>query len=150
MAVSTRPSAGLSMIPIRVLVRTAPRPLMEFVRRHSPTAIEELVVVGRHSGRDRSLLLTLAEDGPAWYVVHPIPDRAGWVANMRASGRATVVRLDGTRIPVRATLLEDGPERDAAIDGVIRAQRFPASPPYRLARRGIHALGRCFRLEPES
>jgi hypothetical protein len=138
------------MIPLRLMVRTAPRRFMEFVRRHSPTAIEEVVVVGRHSGRDRSLLLTLADDGTAWYVVHPIPERAGWVANLRASGRATVVRQDGTRIPVRATYLEEGSERDAAIDAVISAQRFPASPPYRLGRRGIHAVGRSFRLDPES
>ena len=149
MAVSTRPPAGPRMLPLRILVRTAPRPVMEFVRRHTPTAIEEVVVVGRHSGRDRSLLLTLAGDGPVWYVVHPIPERAGWVANMRAAGRATIVGKDRTRIPVRATLLEDGPERDAAIDAIIRAQRFPASPPYRLARRDIHAIGRCFRLDSE-
>jgi hypothetical protein len=87
--------------------------------------------------------------GRPWYVLHPVPDQAGWVANLRASGRATVVRKDGTRIPVRATYVDDGPERDAAIDAAIRAQRFPASPPYRLARRGIHAIGRCFRLDPE-
>jgi deazaflavin-dependent oxidoreductase (nitroreductase family) len=122
---------------------------MDMVRRHTPAPIEELIVVGRHSGEDRSVLLTLVDDGPVWYVVHPVPEPAGWVANLRAVGRATVVRKDGTRIPVQATYLEDGPERDAAIDAAIRAQRFPASPPYRLARRGIHATGRCFRLDPE-
>jgi deazaflavin-dependent oxidoreductase (nitroreductase family) len=134
---------------LSVLVGTAPRRLMEFVRRHTATAIEEVVVVGRRSGRDRSLLLTVADDGPAWYVVHPVPDRAGWVANLKAAGRATVVRKDGTRIPVRAILVDDGAERDAAINAVIRAQRFPASVGYRLARRGIHEVGRCFRLEAE-
>jgi hypothetical protein len=135
---------------LSVMVGTAPRPLMEFVRRHMPTAIEELVVVGRHSGRDRSLLLTLADDGPAWYIVHPVPDRAGWVANLKAAGRATIVRTDGTRIPVQTIYLDDGAERDAAIEAIIRAQRFPASVGYRLARRGIHDVGRCFRLDPET
>ena len=149
MAASIRPLAGPAMIPLRLMLGTAPRRLMDFVRRHTPAPIEELVVVGRHSGQDRSVLLTLVDAGPARYVLHPVPDRAGWVANLRASGLATVVRKDGTRIPVRATYVDDGPERDVAIDAAIRAQRFPASPPYRLARRGIHATGRCFRLDPE-
>jgi deazaflavin-dependent oxidoreductase (nitroreductase family) len=149
MVASTRSSTGVPMRLLSVMVATAPRPLMEFVRRHTPTAIEEITVVGRRSGQDRSLLLTVADDGPAWYVVHPVPDRAGWVANLKAAGRATVVRKDGTRIPVRAALLDDGAERRAAIEAVIRAQRFPASVGYRLARRGIHEVGRCFRLDPE-
>ena len=149
MAAPEGPSTGPRMIPLRVMLRTAPRPFMNLVRRHMRTPIEELVVVGRQTGRDRSLLLTLVDDGPAWYVLHPVPDRAGWVANLRAAGRATVVRLDGTSTPVRATYLEDGPERDAAIDAAIRAQRVPASVVYRLARHGIHAVGRCFRLDPE-
>jgi hypothetical protein len=150
MVASTKSSTGVPMRLLSILVGTAPRPLMEFVRRHTPTAIEELVIVGRHSGHDRSLLLTVAENGPARYVVHPVPDRAGWVANLRAAGRATIVRKDGTRMQVRGTQLEDGPERDAAIDAIIRAQRFPASVGYRLARRGIHEVGRCFRLDTES
>jgi hypothetical protein len=121
---------------------------MNLVRRHMRTPIEEVVVVGRQTGRDRSLLLTLVDDGPAWYVLHPVPERAGWVANLRAAGRATVVRLDGISTPVRATYLEDGSERDAAIDAAIRVQRVPSSIGYRLARRDIHAVGRCFRLDP--
>jgi len=148
MAVASQPSTGPRMIPLRLMLRTAPRPLMDLVRRRMRTPIEELVVVGRQTGKERCLLVTLVDDGPAWYVVHPVPDRAGWVANLRAAGRATVVRLDGTSTPVRATYLESGPERDAAIDAAIRAQRVPASVFYRLARRGIHDVGRCFRLEP--
>jgi hypothetical protein len=123
---------------------------MDLVRRRMRTPIEELVVVGRQTGDTRSLLLTLVDDGSAWYVLHPVPDRAGWVANLRRAGRATVVRLDGTSTPVRATYLENGPERHAAIDAAIRAQRVPASVVYRLARRDIHTVGRCFRLDPES
>ena len=127
-------------------LRGAPESVMRLVRRRAAKApIEEFVIVGRRTGRERRMLLTLLDVGGTWYVGHP-NGTAAWIRNLEAAGGCTVIRRDG--VPVRVAAVEvSGPERDAAIR---RAgdQPAPAGPIYRGARGHIQAVGRYFRLEP--
>jgi deazaflavin-dependent oxidoreductase (nitroreductase family) len=130
-----------------MLFRGAPRSLMERIRRSMPAApMEEVLVVGRKSGTERSYLLTLIDVDSRWAIGHP-NGRSQWVRNLEAAGRAVVVHRDGSRTEAAATLLPDGPERDAAIAFVGR-QPFPAGPIYRHGRKHVTAVGCYFRLVP--
>jgi hypothetical protein len=131
-----------------LIFRTTPHRLMRALRRRTASPYEELIVVGRRSGRPRELLVTLATVDGRWYVGHPDGAPTAWVANLEAARGATIVRRDGSAVAVVATPLADGQERDAAIEAAIRIQRFPVSRIYRGARRHILAEGQYFRLEP--
>ncbi len=132
---------------LRVFFRTTPTPAMRLLRRTvGSVPIEELVITGRRSGRERHLLLTLLEIDGKWYIGHP-NGASQWVRNLVAAGSCVVIRRDGQRTRVMATELPDGPERDAVIAATSR-QPFPANLVYRAARSHILAVGRYFRLDP--
>jgi hypothetical protein len=132
---------------LAVFLKSAPPPLMRFVRRHVPgNPIEEFAITGRRTGRERRLLLGLFEVEGRWYAGHP-NGSSQWVRNLVAAGECMVIRRDGVAVQVRAVEVTDPDERDA----VIRAtgmQPAPAGPIYRAARAHITAVGRYFRLEP--
>lgn len=107
----------------------------------------DLRVHGRHSGRERAVLLGLLTVNGNEYVGHPNGD-ADWVRNLEAAGSATVVWPLGGRRVVRAQRLPDGSERDAVIMATARQQPFPGNLLYRVSRRHILARGAYFRLEP--
>lgn len=128
------------------LVRLLDRPIRAWWRRVGLADTVELVVPGRRSGRPRSVLVgLLVVDGRA-YVGHPSGD-AGWTRNLRAGGRAVLVDRRGKRTVVRATVLEPGPERTAAIEATWRQHPLPARPLYRAARSHILRWGVYFRLD---
>jgi deazaflavin-dependent oxidoreductase (nitroreductase family) len=63
-----------------------------------------LTVRGRRSGKLRTVPVAMLELDGAWFV-HACYGETGWVANLRASGAATVTHPGGRRVPVRATEL---------------------------------------------
>jgi F420H(2)-dependent quinone reductase len=134
----------------RLLFRGSPDGMTRTIRRVAGFGpVEEFIIVGRTSGQERHKFLSLLEVGGAWYVGHPNGRRSHWVRNLEAAGSATIVRRDGTRTRVKATLLPDGPERDAAVTASGRQQPFPVSLAYRGARGHINQVGEYFRLDLE-
>lgn len=127
-------------------LRSAPESLMRTIRRRNPAApIEEFVVVGRRTGRERHMLLGLFEVDGTWYAGHP-NGTSQWVRNLEAAGACTVIRRDGIATRVLAVEIA-GSERDAVIRKTW-TQPAPAGWVYRGAARHISAVGRYFRLEP--
>jgi hypothetical protein len=106
-----------------------------------------LTVLGRRTGRDRSVLVGLLHVGGAWYVGHPNGEVA-WTANLRSAGYARIAPRPEAPMDVAAEPLEAGHERDAVIYAAAEQQPFPANLLYRAARRHILSDGRYFRLEP--
>jgi hypothetical protein len=106
-----------------------------------------LTVRGRHSGRERSVLVGLLRVDGAWYVGHPNGE-VGWTANLRKAGTARLAPRPEAPLDVTAVPLGDGPERDAVIFATADQQPFPGNLLYRSARRHILSEGRYFRLEP--
>jgi hypothetical protein len=112
--------------------------------------IEELVIAGRMSGHDRPVLVVLARVGSFWYVGHPNGDRADWVLNLIAAGRARVNTRAGATM-VRAALLAPGEERNIAIrEHTSQQKALPTRLLYRAARAHVTSAGAFFRLEPEA
>jgi hypothetical protein len=131
----------------RVFFRTTPHRLLRGVRKVSASSpIEELVVVGRKTGRERHHLITLIDVDGRWYVGHP-NHRSQWARNLEARGGGVLLRRRSPPTPVRAVWLSPGPERSAAIEAAGR-QPFPAGLIYSAARRHIEAVGAYYRLEP--
>jgi hypothetical protein len=108
-----------------------------------------LTVIGRRSGRDRSVLVGLLRVGGGLYVGHPNGE-VDWTANLRSSLRARVAPAPDQQMEVTASPLTDGPERTAVILATARQQPFPGNLLYRAGRRHILAAGRYFRLEAEA
>jgi deazaflavin-dependent oxidoreductase (nitroreductase family) len=108
---------------------------------------EELVVVGRRSGRPRPVMVGLLRVGGQWYVGHPNGEAAQWVRNLAAAGQATIRFRDGTTVAVRASALTPGPERDRVIPETYRQHAFPGNVVYYLARHYIAVAGLYFRLD---
>ncbi len=108
-----------------------------------------LVVVGRRSGRPRSVLIGLLSVDGRWYVGHPNGE-VGWTYNLAAADRALVQRWHAVPIEVHPVLLGNGPERDAAIRSTSSQQPFPGNLMYAAAQRHIRAAGVYFRLDPIS
>jgi deazaflavin-dependent oxidoreductase (nitroreductase family) len=106
-----------------------------------------LTVLGRRSGRTRSVLVGLLRVDGAWYVGHPNGE-VGWTANLRAAGHASIAPRPEQAFDVTAVPLEDGPERTAVIRATAEQQPFPGNLVYRAARRHILSQGRYFRLQP--
>jgi hypothetical protein len=127
-------------------LRGAPTPMMRAVRRLLPESpIEEFVIVGRRTGRERRMLLGLFDIDGVWYAGHP-NGTSHWIRNLEAAGGCTVVRRDGVPIAVRAIEVTDPAEREAVIRRT-GTQPAPAGNVYRGAQRHIRAVGRYFRLE---
>lgn len=106
-----------------------------------------LDVLGRRSGRPRSILVGLLRVDEGWYVGHP-NGPAAWTRNLEAAGEAVIRPWTGTPIRVSATRLGPGPERDAAIRATASQQPFPGDLLYRASRSHVLAVGVYFRLEP--
>ncbi len=104
-----------------------------------------VTVIGRRSGRQRSVLAGLIRVDGTWYIGHPNGEVA-WTANLRSAGEAIVAPRPEAPIEVRAEALPLGPERDVVIYATAEQQPFPANLLYRGARRHILSEGRYFRL----
>ena len=154
MAIVTEPAftqepreSALSRVLLSLFLKSAPPSAMRMVRRRMPEApLEELVIRGRRTGRERRMLLGFFDVDGGWYVGHP-NGTSQWVRNLEAAGGCTVIRRDGIPIEVRAAEVTSGPERDAVIRATAK-QPFPAANVYRRTQRHIRAVGRYFRLEP--
>jgi hypothetical protein len=132
---------------LTLFLRGAPTPMMRLVRRRVQAApIDEFVIRGRRTGRERRMLLGLFDVGGTWYAGHP-NGTSQWVRNLEAAGGCTVIRRDGIPVAVRAVELEPGPERDAVLRATGK-QPAPAGPIYRAAGSHVRAVGRYFRLTP--
>lgn len=110
--------------------------------------IVELRVVGRRTGRTRSVLLGLLRDGDHWFLGHPNGEVA-WTRNLEAAGAAELVIRAPAAIPVVARLLPPGDLRDRAI-GSTGQHVFPGNLVYRLARAHIRAAGAYFLVEADA
>jgi deazaflavin-dependent oxidoreductase (nitroreductase family) len=71
-----------------------------------------LTVRGRRSGKPRTVPVAMLELDGGWFV-HACYGETGWVANLRASGEATVTQPGGRRVAVRA--IELSPEEAGAV-----------------------------------
>ena len=143
----TARESAISRALLTIFLNSAPAPFMRFVRRRMPSApLEEFVIVGRRSGRERRMLLGLFEVGGSWYCGSP-NGTSQWVRNLVAAGGCTVIRRDGIPVRVAAVEVERGPERDAVLAATGR-QPAPAGLVYRATAGHIRAVGRYFRLEP--
>ncbi len=133
----------------RVFFALVPTPAVRAIRKAVQIGpIEELVIVGRRSGHERRVLIVLAQVGSFWYVGHPNGDRANWVLNLIAAGRARVITRAGAT-PVGAVLLAPGEERNIAIrEHTSQQKALPTRLLYRAARTYITSAGAFFRLEP--
>jgi hypothetical protein len=128
-------------------LRGAPMSVMRQVRRRVPDApIEEVIIVGRRSGKERRLLLSVYDVDGRWYIGHP-NGTAQWVRNLESAGECIVIRRDGIARRMSALELERGPERDGVLSASTR-QPAPAGFVYKRARRHVDAAGRYFRLTP--
>lgn len=106
----------------------------------------KLIVRGRRSGRDRSVLVGLIRVSGAWYIGHPNGE-VDWTANLREAGVARLAPRPETTIEVIAMPLAHGRERDEVILATSEQQPFPGNLLYGAARRHILSEGRYFRLE---
>lgn len=132
-----------------VLFATTPTRLMRGLHRRGVMApVEEIRVVGRRTGIERSFLAVVVEHDGALYIGHPNGYRAHWVRNLLQAGTAMIVRPDGSTTLVLATELPAGAERIAVIDAHRAAQRQPFRTLYGRAREHIVAGGAFFRLDP--
>jgi hypothetical protein len=107
----------------------------------------ELVVVGRRTGRPRSVLVGLLEIDGRWYVGHP-NGPAQWTRNLEVAGRATIRRPGHAAVEATVAPLAPGPERTAAIHATFRQHPHGGRQVYHLAHAHIEAVGAFFRLEP--
>jgi deazaflavin-dependent oxidoreductase (nitroreductase family) len=71
-----------------------------------------LTMRGRRSGKLRTVPLGMLELDGRWFVQTSYGEM-GWVANLRADGKATVTHPDGRRVPVQA--VELSPEEAGAV-----------------------------------
>jgi hypothetical protein len=110
--------------------------------------IVEFRVRSRTSGRERELMLGLLNVGGQLYLGHP-NGPAGWTRDLDAAGSAEMVVHGNPPIHLRGVLLGMGAERDAVIDAT-NQHPFPGNLMYRVSRSHIRAVGRYYRLEPET
>jgi hypothetical protein len=108
--------------------------------------ILELALVGRRTGRSRTVLVTLITYRGSWYVGHP-NGRAGWLANLGAAEAVPARVLGQPPLRVRSVPLALGPERTAVILETARQQPILARTLYRAAQGHILRAGVYHRLE---
>ncbi len=157
MDMTTRPlgtsaDAGGSISTRRLfsfLFATTPTPIARVLHRRGVLGpVQEIRVVGRRTGLERSFFAVVLDADGASYIGHPNGHRAQWVRNLLCAGSGTVVRSDGSTTVVRATELETGPERKRVIDAHLAVQRQPFRTLYERAHDHVVAQGAFFRLEP--
>lgn len=154
MATSTDRAAGrqtgspMMRRAFRFLFATTPTPLMRALHQRGILApIQEIRVVGRRTGIERSFYAVVAETDDGSVIGHPNGEQAHWVRNLLEAGSAVVVRTGDDHVAVRATELH-GDARTAAIDAHRAAQRQPFKSIYGRGRSHILATGTYFRLDP--
>lgn len=109
--------------------------------------VVELVVPGRRSGKSRSVLVGLLQDGDRLFLGHP--DRnVAWTSNLEAAREGELRFANGAVMPFRAEPLPDGEQREAAIRCTWTQHPFPGDLLYRLGRGHVRAVGVFFRLHP--
>jgi hypothetical protein len=108
--------------------------------------IVELALVGRRTGRPRTVLVTLIRVGEGWYVGHPNGETA-WLANLAAADSVQMTILGLPPLRVRSVPLRLGPERVAVIEATARQQPILARSLYRVSRRHILRAGVYHRLD---
>ena len=138
-------ASGVWRLILTGLLRSAPMPVGRVIRRVPSSPIEEFVIAGRRSGRERQIMLSLFEVEGAWYAGHP-NGTSQWVRNLEAAGGCTVIRRDGR--PTRVIAMEVFADERARVIRATGSQPAPAGPIYRGAQRHIQAVGRYFRLTP--
>ena len=108
--------------------------------------VVELHVPGRHTGRDRPVLLGLLRSDGEWFLGHPNGETA-WTRNLAAAGGGRLTMAwPASVLDISARRLEPGAERDRAI--LATGQHvFPGNVVYRLARRHVRAVGAYFAIE---
>ena len=136
-----------AILPVAYAVIRAIDPLIRWAWFSVGIGItSRLTVVGRRTGRRRSVLVGLIRVRGAWYVGHPNGE-VGWTANLRAARSGTIALRPEAPVDVRAIPLEVGAERTDVILATGDQQPFPANLLYAGARRHILAVGEYFRLE---
>jgi hypothetical protein len=124
-------------------------PVFRFIRKRRPLPpVEELAIPGRRTGLERRVLAQLIAAQGHLYVAEPSGLKSHWVDNLAAARQATVIYADGRHLPVYATELPFGVERDLAVDALPAEQPAPLRFLYRRAHRHVSDVGRVFRLEP--
>ena len=131
------------------LLRLIDRPLMWLTLRYGFRNLVVLHVVGRRSGRVRSLPLGLLTLADGRYIGHPSGD-TGWTLNLRAAESAGLESAGLGKVGVRAVVLPRGPERDAVVRATFRQHPFPGNALYRLTGRHVLETGVFFRLEGQT
>jgi hypothetical protein len=70
----------------KFLLWSAPAPLMRALSRNlSRVPYVDLTIIGRRTGQERHVMVTLFEVDGNWYVGHP-NGRSQWVKNLEAAG----------------------------------------------------------------
>jgi hypothetical protein len=106
----------------------------------------ELTVIGRRSGRSRTVFLGLLAVGERSYLGHPdLP--CAWTLNLEAAGEGGISHPTRGTATFRAVLLPAGEERERVIRATFHQHPFPGNVLYWLARRHIRSVGRFYRLE---
>lgn len=108
--------------------------------------VVEVRLVGRRSGRPRTVLLGLLRTTDQLYLGHPNGEVA-WTLNLASAGRGELRWHQGPALEFRPVRLADGNEREAAIQATDQ-HPFPGNVIYRAGRGHIREVGVYFRLEP--
>jgi hypothetical protein len=114
-------------------------------RRFGIGNVVELTVERRNGTGTRSRLVGLLRVGDKRYLGHPDGD-VGWTRDLQAAGGGSYRWARATATPFTASLLPDGPEREAAIRATWQ-HPFPGNVVYRLGRRHVRRSGVFFRLQ---
>ena len=128
-------------------LRLIERPLTWWTLQRGFGNLAVIHIVGRRSGRTRTLPLGLLSVDGRQYLGHPSGD-CGWTLDLRAADTAILERAGDPSTSVRTTVLGPGAERDAVIRASFRQHHFPGNAFYRLAASHVRTTGVFFRLGP--
>jgi hypothetical protein len=117
-------------------------------RRFGLGNVVELRVARRNGRGSRSRLVGLLRVGDGLYLGHP-NGPVGWTRDLEAAGEAVVVRPRLEELPISASRLAVGDEREAAIRATDQ-HPFPGNLVYRLGRRHVRSVGVFFRVTPHN